>query len=346
MAKSPDAFRTISEVAEWLGIQAHVLRFWESKFTQVKPIKRAGGRRYYRPGDMLLLGGIKKLLYEDGLTIKGVQKILREEGMSHVADMSDTLDELTLSQIGDTAPVAEASSIEVPEAEEEPRGVVLNFESSAATESDKKDTPATSSPDPEPDEKLAEGAPAGTAEEPKTSEASVEAATEQAVTKEKPVSQADETPVKAAEAAPNPTPSDTAKEPEADAGQPKAAPEDVPATEAEPAAALPSFMRRPTPEKQPEAAPTPEPAAEAEVEETSPERTAPAPAKPRIIDMPKLTPEAEIAAAPAVLAAAYRIRRIDKSTAAKVAPLLDRLTSHRDAMAARRSGGGAGSAKS
>ena len=87
MPKSPDAFRTISEVADWLGIQAHVLRFWESKFTQVKPIKRAGGRRYYRPADMQLLGGIKKLLHEDGLTIKGVQKILREEGMSHVAAM-------------------------------------------------------------------------------------------------------------------------------------------------------------------------------------------------------------------------------------------------------------------
>ncbi|MGB1034579.1 MAG: MerR family transcriptional regulator, partial [Primorskyibacter sp.] len=88
MAKSPDAFRTISEVADWLGIQAHVLRFWESKFTQVKPIKRAGGRRYYRPADMLLLGGIKTLLHDDGMTIKGVQKILREDGMSHVANLS------------------------------------------------------------------------------------------------------------------------------------------------------------------------------------------------------------------------------------------------------------------
>ena len=61
MSKSPDAFRTISEVADWLGVQAHVLRFWESRFTQVKPVKRAGGRRYYRPNDMRLLGGIKKL---------------------------------------------------------------------------------------------------------------------------------------------------------------------------------------------------------------------------------------------------------------------------------------------
>ncbi|MFC3615028.1 MerR family transcriptional regulator [Lutimaribacter marinistellae] len=93
MTKSPDAFRTISEVAEWLGVQAHVLRFWESKFAQVKPVKRAGGRRYYRPNDMLLLGGIKKLLHDDGLTIKGVQKILREKGPSHVADLSQGLEE-------------------------------------------------------------------------------------------------------------------------------------------------------------------------------------------------------------------------------------------------------------
>ncbi|WP_298847748.1 MerR family transcriptional regulator [uncultured Ruegeria sp.] len=93
MSKSPDAFRTISEVADWLGVQAHVLRFWESRFTQVKPVKRAGGRRYYRPNDMRLLGGIKKLLHEDGITIKGVQRILREQGVAHVASLSPPLDE-------------------------------------------------------------------------------------------------------------------------------------------------------------------------------------------------------------------------------------------------------------
>ncbi|MEM9968571.1 MAG: MerR family transcriptional regulator [Pseudomonadota bacterium] len=103
MGKSPEAFRTISEVAEWLGVQAHVLRFWESKFSQVKPVKRAGGRRYYRPNDMLLIGGIKKLLYEDGFTIKGVQKILREEGMHHVAQMSQPLSDVTLSEMRDDA---------------------------------------------------------------------------------------------------------------------------------------------------------------------------------------------------------------------------------------------------
>ncbi len=92
MEKSPDAFRTISEVADWLGTPTHVLRFWESRFTQVKPVKRAGGRRYYRPADMALLGGIKKLLHEDGLTIRGVQKILREEGVKYVAAMSHPVD--------------------------------------------------------------------------------------------------------------------------------------------------------------------------------------------------------------------------------------------------------------
>ena len=87
MPKARDAFRTISEVAEWLDTPAHVLRFWESKFTQVKPVKRAGGRRYYRPDDMALLGGIKTLLHEDGMTIKGVQKLLREKGVRHVASL-------------------------------------------------------------------------------------------------------------------------------------------------------------------------------------------------------------------------------------------------------------------
>lgn len=87
MMKSPDAFRTISEVSEWLDTPAHVLRFWESKFPQIKPIKRAGGRRYYRPEDMALLGGIKTLLHDQGMTIKGVLKLLREQGIRHVAGL-------------------------------------------------------------------------------------------------------------------------------------------------------------------------------------------------------------------------------------------------------------------
>lgn len=89
MDKSPDAFRTISEVSEVLDTPAHVLRFWESRFPQIRPVKRAGGRRYYRPSDVALLTGIKRLLHDEGLTIRGVQKILREQGVRHVAGLTD-----------------------------------------------------------------------------------------------------------------------------------------------------------------------------------------------------------------------------------------------------------------
>jgi DNA-binding transcriptional MerR regulator len=86
-AKSPEAFRTISEVTAELDVPQHVLRFWESRFTQIKPTKRAGGRRYYRPEDVDLLRGIRTLLYSDGYTIKGVQKVLREKGLRFVAEV-------------------------------------------------------------------------------------------------------------------------------------------------------------------------------------------------------------------------------------------------------------------
>ncbi len=131
MAKSREAFRTISEVAEWLDTPAHVLRFWESKFSQVKPVKRAGGRRYYRPSDMQLLGGIKKLLHDDGLTIKGVQKLLREHGVKHVAALSQALDE----DIVQEADFEEAP--EIPPVQEEAQ--VLDFKprpDSATTEAE------------------------------------------------------------------------------------------------------------------------------------------------------------------------------------------------------------------
>lgn len=85
MDKSPDAFRTISEVAEDLDLPQHVLRFWETRFSQIKPLKRGGGRRYYRPQDVDLIKGIKSMLYDQGYTIKGVQKLLRENGNQFVA---------------------------------------------------------------------------------------------------------------------------------------------------------------------------------------------------------------------------------------------------------------------
>jgi len=82
--KAPDAFRTISEVAEEINVPQHVLRFWESRFTQIRPLKRGGGRRYYRPNDVDLLRGVRHLLYGEGYTIRGVQRLLREQGQSFV----------------------------------------------------------------------------------------------------------------------------------------------------------------------------------------------------------------------------------------------------------------------
>jgi DNA-binding transcriptional MerR regulator len=84
MEKAADAFRTISEVALELDVHKHVLRFWEGKFPQVKPMKRGGGRRYYRPDDVVLLKGIRRLLYDEGYTIKGVQKVIRDHGLDFV----------------------------------------------------------------------------------------------------------------------------------------------------------------------------------------------------------------------------------------------------------------------
>jgi DNA-binding transcriptional MerR regulator len=82
--KAPEAFRTISEVADGLDVPQHVLRFWETRFTQIRPMKRGGGRRYYRPNDVDLLNGIRQLLYGEGYTIRGVQRILRDHGVAHV----------------------------------------------------------------------------------------------------------------------------------------------------------------------------------------------------------------------------------------------------------------------
>jgi len=115
MTKSADAFRTISEVAEWLDTETHVLRFWESKFSQIKPVKRAGGRRYYRPKDMLIIGGIKKLLHEDGLTIKGTQRIIKDKGLNYVSNLSKPLE--TGEIIIEENPQIKIKSIPEPEIE-------------------------------------------------------------------------------------------------------------------------------------------------------------------------------------------------------------------------------------
>jgi DNA-binding transcriptional MerR regulator len=102
--KAPDAFRTISEVADDLDIPQHVLRFWESRFPQIKPMKRAGGRRYYRPDDVDLLRGIRHLLYGEGYTIRGVQRILREQGPKFVQAVWQPGAAQPQAQPGDEAP--------------------------------------------------------------------------------------------------------------------------------------------------------------------------------------------------------------------------------------------------
>ena len=89
--KAPDAFRTISEVADEIDVPQHVLRFWESRFSQIRPMKRGGGRRYYRPDDVDLLRGIRHLLYGEGYTIRGVQRILREQGAAFVCKSNGSL---------------------------------------------------------------------------------------------------------------------------------------------------------------------------------------------------------------------------------------------------------------
>lgn len=117
--KSPDAFRTISEVSEELDLPQHVLRFWETRFTQVKPMKRGGGRRLYRPDHVALLRGIKALLYDDGMTIKGVQKMLREMGARTVmargnADAALSLEPTDATDTADIVPKG-MLALELPE---------------------------------------------------------------------------------------------------------------------------------------------------------------------------------------------------------------------------------------
>lgn len=100
MPKSAQAFRTISEAAEAVGAPQHVLRFWETKFPFVVPVKRAGGRRFYRPHDIVILKAIRRLLHEEGLTIKGVQKLHREQGLAAIAAHGDPDADFTLDPAG------------------------------------------------------------------------------------------------------------------------------------------------------------------------------------------------------------------------------------------------------
>jgi len=142
--KSPEAFRTISEAAEELDLPQHVLRFWETRFSTIKPLKRGGGRRYYRPEDVLLLKGIRHLLYDQGFTIKGVQKILKDQGARYVSAIGegaplDALPPMPLSEDIDEADAQEVEAADdvaaddvalpqVPQVAPQPHGRVLDDE--------------------------------------------------------------------------------------------------------------------------------------------------------------------------------------------------------------------------
>jgi DNA-binding transcriptional MerR regulator len=133
--KSPDAFRTISEAADELDLPQHVLRFWETRFSTIKPLKRGGGRRYYRPEDVLLLKGIRHLLYDQGFTIKGVQKILKDQGARAVAAIGSggPIEALPPpSRDPEEDAVEPASAVEVPRPRDEnftpPSGLAISGE--------------------------------------------------------------------------------------------------------------------------------------------------------------------------------------------------------------------------
>jgi DNA-binding transcriptional MerR regulator len=129
--KAPDAFRTISEVADDLDIPQHVLRFWETRFTQIKPMKRSGGRRYYRPDDVDLLRGIRRLLYGEGYTIRGVQRILKEHGVKSVQGLVDGSAAVpSFGSAGDEAMRGQGDADEAPAIE-------------AGDDDDEADAPAT-----------------------------------------------------------------------------------------------------------------------------------------------------------------------------------------------------------
>jgi DNA-binding transcriptional MerR regulator len=129
--KAPDAFRTISEVAQDLELPQHVLRFWETRFGQIKPMKRGGGRRYYRPEDVDLLRGIRLLLYGQGFTIRGVQRLLKDKGVAFVVS------------VGQTGAVQTVTAINGDDHEEAPpASLSLKIEAAAETVPEEQEVPA------------------------------------------------------------------------------------------------------------------------------------------------------------------------------------------------------------
>jgi len=318
MAKSADAFRTISEVAEWLDTPAHVLRFWESKFAQVKPVKRAGGRRYYRPQDMRLLGGIKKLLHDEGMTIKGVQRLLREKGVKHVAALSQ--------------PLAGEDAVDMPPAAEPAQVVDFHRETQpfGGTGDDRTDA----APEPEPAERPAAPEAAAAGWQPPGESPPPEPVPENDAPSvdDKPAPAPDEP-----RAAPTETP--------APASTPDPGTQEPPApAEPAPAARIPAFLNRPdAPTKGGESAPSPAPAPEPEptpeaqpepaqeAAETPPQGPPPKPEPrpaptPLAADVPETDPGDSDFAEPGLLTRLASVPRpCDAATAKALQPLLPRV---------------------
>ncbi len=126
MNKSNQAFRTISEVSNELEVPAHVLRFWETKFPQIKPMKRGGGRRYYRPEDISLLKGVQSMLHVDGYSIKGVQKALREHGVKAVLDRDENVSVTTTIAAAEITAIEPSGGVTISAAERQKLQAVLD----------------------------------------------------------------------------------------------------------------------------------------------------------------------------------------------------------------------------
>lgn len=130
MAKSPKAFRTISEAAEEVGAPQHVLRFWETKFDFVAPVKRAGGRRFYRPDDVMVLKAVRRLLHDEGLTIRGVQRLVQDQGLARLTAYADPAATLEIDS-GDRADLG-AEPTSIPHAPDRLEAVLSELETARA----------------------------------------------------------------------------------------------------------------------------------------------------------------------------------------------------------------------
>jgi DNA-binding transcriptional MerR regulator len=297
-------------VADWLGTPTHVLRFWESRFSQVKPVKRAGGRRYYRPADMELLGGIKKLLHDDGLTIRGVQKILREEGVKHVAALSQPVDALLddmVEEAGfarDVQPEPQTATI-VSMTPPEPEAAAAPPADEPVAETPRPEAPATDPEAPGPVSTWADAMAAA-----KVSETQADVAEEPPVESHADATMAEETPEVRVEAA---------QTPDAAIVSDDETPVDAPAD------AAPEFAQEIADGAAPAGTAAPEPVSEPETINADAADAAPPVSPP----MPDPVPAAGPRLGEQVLAALRARPSVDR---AKLRPLYDRLSALRQKM--------------